>query len=320
MAACPAFRARWNRPAVLAFALAAAAAAAALFAPPLLPAAAGATRRASAEEPATAAAAEDMLGRLNAARTANGLRPYRSSPLLAAVAAAHAREVAENNHYSHTGLDGRSARQRMADAGYGAGHSGVRTSENFVARSTVEEGFQWLMDDPGHRPNMLDAQFREVGVGAAPTRFGFVWVLDFGMYDGVDDLAAPTVPATVPPTLPPTLPAATVTVAAAATEVVTATTAVTATALPTSTADITAGMPSRTTMAVSDTVARTTTAAPTSANGVTPPTRSPLPTAEPATPTGGISAAGVGMGVFALLVVVGLLAWASTRPGFARRR
>lgn len=154
------------------------------------PVAARPAPRPAADEAANAAAAEGMLTRLNDARVAAGLRPYRHSPLLADVAAAHAREVAAFNHFSHTGRDGRSAKQRMADAGYGAGRTGVRTSENFVARATVDEGFAWLMSDADHRPNMMDARFREVGVGVAPTRYGFVWVLNFGVYDGGDDAPA----------------------------------------------------------------------------------------------------------------------------------
>lgn len=164
---------------------------AALAAPSAAPTAARPAERPAADEAADAAAAEGMFTRLNDARVAAGLRPYRHSPLLAEVAAAHAREVAEHNHFSHTGRDGRSAKQRMADAGYGAGRTGVRTSENFVARATVDEGFAWLMSDADHRPNMMDARFREVGVGVAPTRYGYVWVLDFGMYDGVDDVPPP---------------------------------------------------------------------------------------------------------------------------------
>ncbi len=177
------------------------------------PAAAAPAARPAADEAANAAAALAMFSRLNDARVAAGLEPYRHSPLLAAVAAGHAREIAEHNHFSHTGRDGRSAKQRMADAGYGAGRTGVRTSENFVARATVAEGFDWLMSDADHRPNMMDPRFREVGVGVAPTRYGFVWVLDFGTYDGVDEApaaaaAAATDPATLAATVAPTVTAA----------------------------------------------------------------------------------------------------------------
>lgn len=200
------------------------------------PAVAAPAARPAADEAANAAAAQAMFSRLNDARVAAGLEPYRHSPLLAEVAAGHAREIAEHNHFSHTGRDGRSAKQRMADAGYGAGRTGVRTSENFVARATVAEGFDWLMSDADHRPNMMDPRFREVGVGVAPTRYGFVWVLDFGTYDGVDE--APAAAAATDPATPAATAAPTVTAASG----VTATLAVSATGSLTAAPDTTASL------------------------------------------------------------------------------
>lgn len=144
------------------------------------------------------ALAEVMLTRLNEVRRDNGLAPYRVNPILTRIAFEHARDIAAHTMYSHTGSDGRKAKQRAIDAGYGAGRAGLRIGENFVARQHLDDGFQWLMDDPPHRANMLDPKFREVGVGAARMSYGYVWVMDLGWYEGIDDvLAAP--PTAVPP-------------------------------------------------------------------------------------------------------------------------
>lgn len=252
-------------------------AAAVLAAPVAAPVAARPVARPVSDEAANAAAAGGMFTRLNDARVAAGLRPYRHSPLLAEVAAAHAREVAEHNHFSHTGRDGRSAKQRMADAGYGAGRTGVRTSENFVARATVDEGFAWLMSDADHRPNMMDARFREVGVGVAPTRYGFVWVLDFGTYDGVDD-APPTATAAA-------APAATATDAAAATGglTVTAAAAITSSVAVSGTMPVTAVAGAAASDVVSATDPVTVGAALTDAVGTAVDTNPVAPTATPST-------------------------------------
>lgn len=151
------------------------------------------------------ALAEVMLTRLNEVRRDNGLAPYRVNPILTRIAFEHARDIAAHTMYSHTGSDGRKAKQRAIDAGYGAGRAGLRIGENFVARQHLDDGFQWLMDDPPHRANMLDPKFREVGVGAARMSYGYVWVMDLGWYEGIDDvLAAP--PTAVPPTAAPTEP------------------------------------------------------------------------------------------------------------------
>jgi uncharacterized protein YkwD len=150
------------------------------------------------------ALAEVMLTRLNEARHDSGLPPYTINPILTAIAFSHAQEIATHTHYSHTGLDGRKPKDRALGAGYGAGRERVRIGENFVARQHLDDGFQWLMEDPPHRANMLDPDFREVGVGAAATSYGYVWVIDLGSYAGIDQVLANPPTATPPPTTPPT--------------------------------------------------------------------------------------------------------------------
>lgn len=146
------------------------------------------------------ALAEVMLTRLNEARRDSGLAPYRVNPILTQIAFEHAREIATHAHYSHTGRDGRRAKDRAQDAGYGAGRQNLRIGENFVGRQHLDDGFQWLMDDPPHRANMLDPNYREVGVGAARISYGYIWVLDFGSYDGIDAALAQPPSATPAPT------------------------------------------------------------------------------------------------------------------------
>jgi uncharacterized protein YkwD len=135
------------------------------------------------------AQANAMVSLTNEARSQAGLEPYRVNEILSGAAQAHADEIVSSGVFSHTGADGRNARERVLGAGYGAGREGVRVGENFVARATVEEAFQWLMDDPQHRDNILHPVYREIGVGVGETSFGYVWVMDLGTYDGVDDAA-----------------------------------------------------------------------------------------------------------------------------------
>lgn len=180
----------------------------ALLAIPTLALAAAATVRAAPPARPLAddsvALAEVMLTRLNEARHDSGLPPYKVNPILTAIAFGHAQEIATKTNYSHTGLDGRKPKDRALGAGYGAGRERVRIGENFVARQHLDDGFQWLMEDPPHRANMLDPDFREVGVGAAATSYGYVWVIDLGSYAGIDQVLANPPTATPPPTVPPT--------------------------------------------------------------------------------------------------------------------
>lgn len=151
------------------------------------------------------AAAETMLTRTNEARASLGLPPYRVNDTLTRIAFEHARDMAANGYYSHTGRDGRKEDARARDAGYAAGRQKVRVDEVFVARKDLGEAFEWLMSDPDHRPLMVHRDFVEVGSGAACTSYGHIFVMDFGLYQGVNDpTPVPPTATTEPPTETPT--------------------------------------------------------------------------------------------------------------------
>jgi len=144
---------------------------------------------------------EDLAGQfyalVNGARLENGLAPYGWSTELAASAQRHADDLAAHRLASHTGSDGSTPAQRIAEAGYGAWEE--VTGENFwTGFGTVEEAFAWFMDDPPHRANILNPRYREIGVGVASDPEGrFYYVLDFGARPNVlpifiDDGAATT--------------------------------------------------------------------------------------------------------------------------------
>lgn len=149
-----------------------------------------------------AASAATMLARTNEARATLGLPAYRANDTLTRIAFEHARDMAANRYFSHTGRDGRNEDARARDAGYGAGRQKLKVDEVFVARKDLDEAFQWLTTDPDHRPLMVHRGFVEVGSGAACTSYGHVWVMDFGTFEGVND------PTPVPPTATPEAPTA----------------------------------------------------------------------------------------------------------------
>jgi len=87
--------------------------------------------------------------------------PLKSSPLLAAAAAAHARDMAEHAALTHTGSDGSQPADRITRAGYiwrASGEnvaSGQRNADAVVAA--------WL-ESPGHCVNIMEPNFTEMGV------------------------------------------------------------------------------------------------------------------------------------------------------------
>lgn len=128
------------------------------------------------DKPATAplsADVQDTLRRINAYRAAGascGQRRFEpAAPLawsskLEQAATAHARDMATRRTMSHTGGDGSSMSDRVARVGYHWGALGENVSAGY---RTVPDGLEGWMKSPGHCSNIMGAQFREVGVGAA---------------------------------------------------------------------------------------------------------------------------------------------------------
>lgn len=116
------------------------------------------------------------------ARLDNGLPPYGWSDLLAAAAQRHADDLAAHGLASHTGSDGSTPRQRIAEAGYAAWGNGAVVGENFwTGYGSIRDALDWFMEDQIHRENILSSRYREIGVGVATDSAGRVYyVLDFG--------------------------------------------------------------------------------------------------------------------------------------------
>ena len=127
---------------------------------------------------------------VNQARLDEGLAPYRFSRLLTVAAQRHADDLAAHQIWSHTGSDGSTPRQRIADAGYAAWtwNSGeLVVSENFwTGYGAIEDAMAFFLEDPPHRDNILSTTYREVGIGVATDSAGRnYYVLDFGVRPNV---------------------------------------------------------------------------------------------------------------------------------------
>ncbi len=102
---------------------------------------------------------------VNKEREKQGLASLRLSPELTVVARKHSQDMAsylnkEPSHFSSTGKD---YTDRLLEAGFYFRKNGenVAFSESYAAEVT-HEGF---MKSPGHRENILDPEFDELGVG-----------------------------------------------------------------------------------------------------------------------------------------------------------
>lgn len=140
--------------------------------------------------PAAAAdPAEAVLAQVNALRAKAGCGPLKLNTALTAAARGHARAMAEQNFFGHTGKDGRGFASRIRSQGYRYGLA----AENIAAgQPTVDRAVQAWLKSPGHKRNILNCKFRDTGIAMvyqpddAPLRgqsrgLRYYWVQVFGL-------------------------------------------------------------------------------------------------------------------------------------------
>ena len=124
----------------------------------------------------TAADADQILTLVNAERTGRGLLALTRNALLDAAAQAHANDMRANSFFSHTGSDGSNVGDRATAAGY----SWTTIGENIGEGSHSPEDMMDLwMNSPGHRANILNPDFTDLGVGINDSGTT-LWVQVFG--------------------------------------------------------------------------------------------------------------------------------------------
>ncbi len=122
-----------------------------------------------------------LLALHNQARAGAGVRPLRLSAALQASAQRLANDCARRGATcSHDGSDGSTFYSRIKSAGY----AGNTTGENWAFTNRpngVQVPWQLWMNSPGHRQNILNPAFQEVGFAIATSAGGVLhFVADFG--------------------------------------------------------------------------------------------------------------------------------------------
>lgn len=113
------------------------------------------------QAPARPALEAQMLGLVNQARSAHGLRPLMADPEATEVARAHSRDMLARGYFSHVSPQGDDPFDRMRRGGLRYRTAG----ENLAFAPTVGVAHQGLMDSPGHRANILRPAFGRLGIG-----------------------------------------------------------------------------------------------------------------------------------------------------------
>lgn len=141
----------------------------------------------------------EIIRLTNRERANYNLHPLTQNDLLTQAALAQALDMAENHFISHTGSDNSKVNDRVTHTGY----KWIVVGENLaMGQRLPEEAVQGWMNSPGHRANVLNDKFYEIGVAyiegdiiasdGTAWRGGY-WVQNFGARRSWDHLAPVTV-------------------------------------------------------------------------------------------------------------------------------
>jgi uncharacterized protein YkwD len=118
----------------------------------------------------TGVAAAAVACLINQERAAAGLAALATNSQLAAAATGHSQDMVVQQYFSHDSLDGRSFMDRLRAAGWsptGSWTAGENIAWGSGSYGTPRSIVRSWMNSPGHRANILNARYRESGVGVA---------------------------------------------------------------------------------------------------------------------------------------------------------
>ena len=100
----------------------------------------------------------------NGDRAGSNLSPLRINPVLVLAAELKAQDMAENSYFAHKSPAGLSPWYWFGRAGYNFAYAGENLAIDFSESSDVNTAW---MNSPGHRANILNKNFTEIGIATA---------------------------------------------------------------------------------------------------------------------------------------------------------
>jgi uncharacterized protein YkwD len=126
-----------------------------------------------------------VLELTNAQRLQAGLQPLTLNSKLNNAAQAHSQDMALHDFFDHKGSNGSSIGDRAIASGYNFSRLGENIAAGYATPEDVVQG--WL-NSPGHRANILNASYREIGIGyyylandTGNVNQNYYWTQDFGV-------------------------------------------------------------------------------------------------------------------------------------------
>ncbi|MFB7617257.1 CAP domain-containing protein [Kitasatospora sp. NPDC056181] len=141
-----------------------------------------ASARGGGPAPATAASgtaaeyAQQVVDLVNAQRAQNGCGPLTAEPRLATAAQGHSEDMAARNYFDHASPEGYHADHRIEATGYRWSAWGENIARGQKDPAAVMDAW---MNSPGHRANILNCSFKQIGVGVKTGSGGPWWTQVF---------------------------------------------------------------------------------------------------------------------------------------------
>lgn len=115
---------------------------------------------------------------VNAERAKHGLKPVVAKEDLTKVAQVKAQDMYQSRYFSHTSPNYGSPFDMMRKFGISYSAAGENIA---MGQKTPEQVMQDWMNSSGHRANILNANYNEIGVGVyqSYSGYGYIWVQEF---------------------------------------------------------------------------------------------------------------------------------------------
>ncbi|UQA97033.1 CAP domain-containing protein [Streptomyces halobius] len=126
---------------------------------------------------ATGRLARQVVEMVNAERAKKDCSPLTVNAKLQAAAQGHSDDMADRGYYGHTTPEGIGPGDRITSAGYRWSTYGENIFKGPKDAQTAMAGW---MKSPGHRDNILNCAFKEIGVGINLRSNGPWWTQNFG--------------------------------------------------------------------------------------------------------------------------------------------
>lgn len=114
-----------------------------------------------------AAIEAEIVVRINAIRTENGLTPLRVNAALTSAARKHSKDMSTKGYFDHESPSGvdladRMRRERLK---YSFAGENIYMCSNFPEKQVVDKAVNGWMNSPPHRKNILSKKWTETGLG-----------------------------------------------------------------------------------------------------------------------------------------------------------